>query len=970
MKKIISAIIIASLTTALLSACGNPAANPKENKNEEARTTEASEASSTETAISDSADMEVGGEYHGFTLEDIYESESMDSDIYSFEHKGSGAELVYIKNSDTDCAFDITYKTPYVDETDTNHVFEHAILAGSEKYPATDVFFDMYSKAYFTYLNAQTSPTYTHYPIASCSQEQLIKLMDVYMSCMVAPAVLNDENFFKREAIRFELENPEDDISINGTVFSEDLGSLTSNNENAYNAAIKCLYPGEIASNAIGMAEYHYDDLTYEHTIETYERCYHFDNSLITLYGDLDIDRFLEYLDSEYLSKVEVNGTDLSKYEDGLTEAGHVEETVYIPAYEGDSVEDSGQITYLFDMQEEDAKTIEEWSILTEIINEKSSFMNKEAVKRNIPQNFEAFSDTSSGKAYTGFSLYYANAEDADDFRKLADDTLNDIAANGVSEELLESVLKRKEMSDIMLRDNQNVGFELASSLSQYWAAYGKTDCFKLSEEVLKEMEEDKDQKIIRKLAEGAINARRTAFVTCIPKPGMAEEYEEERDNYLKKMKEDMSDEEIAELIKETEEFNKWNDDTKSNSDFTIDPAELPETKAKTFETSSDNGIEFYNGKVDAGDAGKYSLLFDLSGMTAEDIRYLIVYTNMLGDLKTKEHNADELDILFGRYLYGLRGELIYPDEDAGEYHRPMLKMSWSSLGSDFGVSLDLLKEVLCDTDIEDYETISYLLSSSIGSMDWSKYDCNELIKIYGYAMNGANADSYKFMIDTNGKKIYEMTEELIDDLSKADEEKKRITESFEKARSRAFTRENLIFAAVTPENEKEEINKTAAAKLADFPEKTDSVSEKYELPKMPDKLAVIVESSMNGNALVGDFNSSEDFRGAYLPYAIALNDKYTVPEIRFKMGAYTAKTSFSAGNSRLINITFTDPNAADSLEALNAGRDYLETAEITEDELKGYILNAYGTATQPSGLWTDEMDAIMRHIYGVDEDK
>ncbi len=44
-----------------------------------------------------------------------------------------------------------------------------------------------------------------------------------------------------------------------------------------------------------------YKDLTYEHTMEMYDRFYRFDNALILLYGDLDWKRFLAFLDKEYL---------------------------------------------------------------------------------------------------------------------------------------------------------------------------------------------------------------------------------------------------------------------------------------------------------------------------------------------------------------------------------------------------------------------------------------------------------------------------------------------------------------------------------------------------------------------------------------------------------------------------------------------------------------------------------------------
>ena len=94
------------------------------------------------------------------------------------------------------------------------------------------------------------------------SEDQLISLIDAYMSCMVAPAVLEDENFFKREAIRYELRDPDDPIEITGTVYAEDFGSLTDIQRESLNNVADALYPGQAAANSIGRAHRNYKGLT------------------------------------------------------------------------------------------------------------------------------------------------------------------------------------------------------------------------------------------------------------------------------------------------------------------------------------------------------------------------------------------------------------------------------------------------------------------------------------------------------------------------------------------------------------------------------------------------------------------------------------------------------------------------------------------------------------------------------------
>ena len=119
-----------------------------------------------------------------------------------FYHALSGARLLFIQNDDPELGFNLIYRTPQFDETDTNHILEHLLLSSCRKYPSRDIFFDMDSKSYSTFMNGLTDNTYTCYPICTLSQEQLIKLVDVYLCCMEEPDALKEKNFFLREALR------------------------------------------------------------------------------------------------------------------------------------------------------------------------------------------------------------------------------------------------------------------------------------------------------------------------------------------------------------------------------------------------------------------------------------------------------------------------------------------------------------------------------------------------------------------------------------------------------------------------------------------------------------------------------------------------------------------------------------------------------------------------------------------------
>ncbi|WP_026526519.1 insulinase family protein [Butyrivibrio sp. VCD2006] len=1000
MKKKIIAII---LTSCLLAGCGSAQTTNNNANKQDSQTTEASdsakesskdeeiensseEASSVdETAYENSdeetenvdeandagdeaaGEMTVGETYHGFKLNDLYSSRFLSSDIYSFKHEKSGADLVYTKNSDPEVSFCIAYRTPYIDETDTNHVFEHAIIASSAKYPSKDLFFDVINKSYNTYVNAHTNLLTTYYPVSSMSQDQLMTMMDAYMSCMVDPDILKNEKIFDREAIRFELDDPEGDISINGTVYAEDYGFLTDIGDEGINAILDALFPGQIASNMIGRAEHHYDDLTYEHTVETYERCYHFDNSLISLYGDLDIDRFLEFLDTEYLSKYDVYGTDLSKYEDPHAEDGYVEKVEYIPAYEGDSVENSGVIYYGIDAEDATPDELIQLDFLTTLINNNASCMNKKLIEEGISNPVYAAVGTDVAKPMLLFSMQYANEDQMQTLKEIAEYTLTEIAENGIPKEIFEADVKESELSTIFIRDASNVGVNLSGVYNTYWGRTGRTDYYEEYERILDELIADEDQLSFKKLAKEALTPRRSALIACIPKPGLAEEHDKELADYLKNMKEQMSDEEIQELVQKTKEFNEWNEEELSNNDFLIDIKDLPEFETATFEKRQEDGITYYLGDVDASRGGYYEIYFDLSNLSKEEIRTLMLYTDFFFEVNTSKYNTDELTLLESEYLNGFSLSLFYPNEEAKENHRPILDVLWRGLNEDFDKSLDLVMNVICDTDLSDKANIKHVISQNRENYNPAKFDAFTLARSYSQAAGTTLlADTERFSLDIYDPGFYENISDIDENID-SDDAFEALVSDIDAVRKKALTKTNLIFASAADKTENEEVIKTAATKFGELPE-SEVGENSYELPVHALKTGIIVEDSQYYTSIDGDFKTDENFRGAYIPFIYAASDKYVTPKIRFQMGAYSAACKAAMSCDQFIGYTYSDPNVKESIDALMEIPEYIKTSEFDEEDYRGYVLRAYGDAANTSGIWNDVVKRIHRDILGLDE--
>lgn len=905
----------------------------------------------------------VGKEISGFTLQEAAPYGPLNAEILMFTHEKSGAQLCYIKNDDTNRAFSIAYRTPQVDETDANHIFEHAIIASSEKYPSRNLFFDLAGKTYNTYVNAYTYLPFTIYPVSSQSEEQLLLMADAYLSCMVSPDLLRDERFFRREALRYMLYDVEEPISMGGTVFSEDMGYMTDIGSEAARNLLQALYPGEYAANYIGRAHINYRDLTYEHMAETFERYYSFDNSLILLYGDLDYRRFLQFLDEEYLSKAEKRSTDLSAYDDPAFAPGYVEETAYAPAYEGDSTEDASSIFYGMDLDGLDWETLVQYDLFSAMLNSDSSPLHENLKSAGLTAPVYTELSLDSEKPLFRFRMEYADPEDAAALKSAVDSTLSDIAKNGLDGELVETVLKTKRLDDYTTMEYTDVVIEeVFPFICMKWAQTGKADILLDSENAFAALQQDTQQTLIRKLADTLKNAPRSAMVTTTPKPGLAEQILAEQEAYLTEMKASMTPEELEQMVKDTLAFDEWNASEQSNSDIVIPVEDLPEPEpAAKFTKETVGGAVYYAAASDMEKISLHRIQFDTSAVPQEDLCYINLYSILLEELAAGNYSKARKDNLMAQYLYQFNISDIYPE--AGENQYPMLSMEWYCLAEDYEASLRFLLEIMGGLKLDDRDELIRVLDKCLPSLDYAKEDPYLLSE--KLASTGVSR-SHRYYDYLSGQRFYEFASELRTQLDKDPDTMKTVAAKLDSIQKLILHRDRMAVMNVAPGDELEQISALSRQVLGELPS-LPSVEADYELPQYPDRTAVIVEASNSSTFSISGTSLIDGFPGSFYPFAMALSDRYIVPGIRFQGLAYSA----AMGHYRALDYIYTyadsDPDIANTLSVIDGEAEALAAMELTQEELDSYILYSYAFVTYPQGNLHQYMDAMDRDLTGFD---
>ena len=140
---------------------------------------------------------------HGFQVTGRGTLDILDCPTVTLEHEKSGAAVYYIANGDPNRTFDITFHTPAENDKGIPHILEHMTVSGSEKYPSPNIFFPAAYQTYNTFVNAMTDETTTTFPVSSLSEDQLLKLMDLYLDGVFYPLFYTEPRLFEREAWRY-----------------------------------------------------------------------------------------------------------------------------------------------------------------------------------------------------------------------------------------------------------------------------------------------------------------------------------------------------------------------------------------------------------------------------------------------------------------------------------------------------------------------------------------------------------------------------------------------------------------------------------------------------------------------------------------------------------------------------------------------------------------------------------------------
>ena len=552
-------------------------------------------------------------QYPGYTLvkhEDCPEQHGM---LTVLTHDVSGAAVLLVENDDDNKAFGIGFGTFPSDDTGVFHILEHSVLAGSEKYPVKSPFLQLLKSSMASFLNAMTFPDKTVYPFATPNETDFKNLMDVYLNAVFCPLAMVDKGVFEQEGW-----HRDEDGTVSGVVYNEMQGALATPDAQLQNALSRAMFPDTAYGFVSGGDPASIPALTYEKYVRVYRRHYSADNCCITLYGKMDMAEKLAFLDEQYLSRMPKSAS-----RPRLTvQDEQVGAKRNIPYYTEKPEPDEAQcaLAWYTGAFSDRERQLGVEILLDALLGTNQAPLKAALLEEKLGADIDVGFDDSTLQPTLELVLRGATEESAGKFAAAVRKAVDSILEKGIPEELLMASLNSTEFASLERPGSIPDGVLDAINASAGWLHTGDPALLLHTNALFASLRE--------KLEQGWFNELLRELFAPAPVEII----------------------QVPTLPKKEEEGRAARTDGKLVLDHPLTAADLGEGKKQTPGSRELlAGAELLH-HPSAGNTYLY-LYYDLGGMAPEDMSCLHLLTDVMDELDTEKHTAQELNTLRNTWL-------------------------------------------------------------------------------------------------------------------------------------------------------------------------------------------------------------------------------------------------------------------------------------------------------------------------------
>jgi len=892
--------------------------------------------------------MEINKVYSGFRLDRIERIDEINGTAYEMKHEKSGARLIYIDSPDSNKVFNIAFRTTPHNSTGVAHIMEHSVLCGSRKFPLKEPFVELVKGSLNTFLNAMTYPDKTMYPVASKNDKDFHNLMDVYLDAVFYPRVREDAEIVMQEGWHYELENADDELTYKGVVFNEMKGVYSSPDSVLERQMMRELFPDTTYGVDSGGDPDYITDLTYEEFQEFYRVHYHPSNSYIFLYGDMNIEEQLAFLNDEYLSHFDA----IDVHTEVAIQAPFTEGKVVSYPYSVGSEEPTDNRTLhsfayvLPDVTPEHSLAFE---VLTHaLLTSPAAPLKQALVKAGIGSDISGYYLDSIRQPMWTVQATGSNLDKQADLQRIVESTLQELCDKGLDKELLEASLNSIEFA---LRESdfggRPIGLAYIIRMMDNWLYDNDPLELLHYEEALTNIRKGLAGTYFEDLIRHSIlNNNHKVLVSIYPERGLQERKDAEVKEHLANVKANMTSEEIEAIVEQTKRLKIRQETPDSDEALASIPLlELsdlnPNIEAVERRESKIGNTTVHFVPTFTKGINYVGLYFKLNCLTEEELFYADILSDILGRIDTSERGYEALAKDINMNLGGLSSDITAISKDGKrDEFTPLMIVRAKALHSKLPDLCRLINEVVKKADYSDDQRLTELVQESKAIWDNEAFRRGNSIVSQRVMAQVSAVGKFR---DNGNLGYYQKISELASNPAALP----LLPEKLAEVARKIFRANNVDIMFVGEEGELEAFEKLMKPFVETW-DATDLSDDVLQISRLSGNDGIVTAGKVQYVAQGGNF-IDHGFKhvGPMSVLETILRYEYLWIRIRVQGGAYGAFANFY-DDGNMIFCSYRDPNLLETLNVYKELPQYLRDFTLTDREMRKYIIGTMSSLDLP----------------------
>ena len=874
---------------------------------------------------------------------------------YLLRHRKSGARVVYIENDDNNKVFSIGFRTPPSDSTGVPHIMEHSVLCGSRNFPAKDPFVELVKGSLNTFLNAMTYPDKTVYPVASCNDQDFQNLMHVYMDAVFYPNIYEHEEIFRQEGWSYQLDSAEDKLKYNGVVYNEMKGAFSSPEGVLDRVILNTLFPDTSYANESGGDPEGIPELTYEQFLDFHRKYYHPSNSYIYLYGDMDIEEKLHWLDQEYLGKYDREPVDSRiRFQEPFAEMQ--EKVIPYSIASEESEEDNTYLSYnkvvgtSLDKELYLAFQILDYALLSA----PGAPLKKALTDAGIGKDIMGSYDNGIYQPIFSVIAKNANEEQKEEFIQVIEDVLRASVKNGIDTKAIEAGINYYEFryreADF---GNYPKGLMYGLQMMDSWLydeekPFIHIEALDTFEFLKKQIGTGYYEELIQKYL---LDNPHGAIVIVTPEKGRTARMEAELEEKLQKYKESLTAEEVEAFVQKTQALEAYQSEPESEENLEKIPVLKREDISREIEPIINEemtlaGVPVIFHEIETNGIGYVDVLFDMSLVEEQDLPYVGILQSVLGIIDTKRYDYgtlfNEINVNTGGISTSLE---LYNDVTniREKAFKATFEIKGKALYGKLPVAFDMMREILMESKLNDGKRIREILAmlkSRLLMKFQSSGHVTAVLRAQSYASPAA-----KLKDMTNGIAFYETVSYIEEHF---EEEKEKLSEKLIDLSKKLFCGDNMMLSYTAAREGLEGLEEMVEKLKNSLHTRTAEEDKRCVIHCEKKNEGFKTASKVQYVAKAGNFiDLGVAYTGALQILKVIMSYDYLWQNIRVKGGAYGCMSNFNRIGEGYF-VSYRDPNLKRTLDVYDGVVDYLKNFTVSERDMTKYIIGTMSGIDQP----------------------